>query len=306
VIMLRKDFATLPDRLGAAAGFALVTLLAVFLALLLAGGVLGGCGREGDSRPTHEEAGGTGVAPRTDGVTGGQTEGQTGGQTGETTGEPPRTHPACGPVEPWDGDGDGISDTVEVNNAREGYLPFDPEDCDEDPSRPEGTWYDGVLNQGVNLTDKGAGYVHNRGSDPVDGDDWGALKLVQCIEAVGRAWEGSDLVFGVNDMSLRQGHRFQPHRSHQNGLDADLRYVRRDGGNAPLDLRRNPEDYDAAATQELLRLFLSHCEVEQIFVDLDSLSFGNGELGAGRDVLTYAPGHSNHFHLRLAGPGGAR
>jgi murein endopeptidase len=208
----------------------------------------------------------------------------------------------CGPVEPWDGDGDKVSNATEENNAESGYLPFSPFQCDADPSHPVGTFYAGGLDKGVNLTDRGSGYRHLRGTDPVDGDDWGSLALISCIETVGRAWEATGRRINVNDLSQRPGGRFRPHRSHQNGLDADLRYVRKDGQDAPLDLRRNPELYDPVATQELLRLFLSHCDVNVFFSDTGRLGFADQDLDADRQVLTYAPGHSNHFHLRLNPP----
>jgi murein endopeptidase len=208
----------------------------------------------------------------------------------------------CGTVKPWDGDGDGVSDATEENNAKAGYLPFSPSQCDTDPSHPEGTFYAGSLDHGVNLTDRGSGYIHLRGGDPVDADDWGSLALVSCIEAVGRAWEATGRRINVTDLSQRPGGKFRPHRSHQNGLDVDLRYVRKDGQDAPLDLRRNPEAYDTLATQELLRLFLQHCDVNLIFSDTGRLGFTDQELDPGRNVLTQAPGHSNHFHLRLKPP----
>lgn len=210
----------------------------------------------------------------------------------------------CGPRAPWDSDGDGLSDLLERNNLSEGYHPFDLADCDSDPSRPLGTWYDGSIRGAVNLTDRGAGYRHNRGDDPVDGDDWGALSLVGCIEEVGRLWEPTGIEINVNDLSLRSGSHFSPHRSHQNGLDADLRYVRRDGRSLPLDLRRDPDDYDPVATRELLSLFAERCDIEAIFVDLDSLGFDTLSAEGSGEVLVHQPGHSNHFHLRVAPPTG--
>jgi murein endopeptidase len=210
----------------------------------------------------------------------------------------------CGTVEPWDKDGDGVSDATEENNSKAGYLPFSPSQCDPDPSRPVGKFYAGSLDKGVNLTDRGSGYIHLRGGDPVDTDDWGSLELVNCVETVGRAWEATGRRIDVNDLSRRPGGRFRPHSSHQNGLDADIRYVRKDGQDAPLDLRRNPEEYDPLATQELMRLFLKNCEVSLIFSDTGRLGFGDQELDPDREVLTYATGHSNHFHLRLNPPPG--
>ncbi len=40
----------------------------------------------------------------------------------------------------------------------------------------------------------------------------------------------------VLDISRQGGGPFLPHGSHQNGLDVDIRYVRNDGQDGPLDL----------------------------------------------------------------------
>ena len=208
----------------------------------------------------------------------------------------------CGAVAAWDTDGDGLSDSIERNNADEGYHPFDPAACDEDPTRPQGSWHGGTIDGAVNLTDRGAGYRHYRNSDPVDGDDWGTLELIRCIEAVGRGWQPSGRRLNVGDLSLRPGGPFIPHRSHQNGLDVDLRYARKDGRDHPLDLRYHPEDHDIDATRELLRLFLERCEVLFILVDSERIGFAAEDLGPGHQALRHAPGHSNHFHVRLRQP----
>lgn len=232
---------------------------------------------------------------------------ETPGTPPETTlGSPEKGNPPpkpsrldCGDVQPWDADGDGLSDAVEANNAAEGFHDFRSDRCEDDPSRAEGTWYDGSLRGGINLNDRGTGFVHNTGTDAIDSDDWGTLRMIACLEAVGRDFEDTGLRVNVNDLSLRGGTHFPPHRSHQNGLDVDLRYVRKDGRDAPLDLRYHPEAYDAAATQELMRLFVTHCPVEVIFADLERLGFGRVASRGQQPVLRQASGHSNHFHVRL-------
>lgn len=111
-----------------------------------------------------------------------------------------------------------------------------------------------------------------------------------CLEAVGRDFEATGLRVNVNDLSQQHG---------QNGLDADFRYVRRDGRDAALDLRYHPELYDAVATQDLMQLIIQHCPVEVIFADLAHLHFSNSALSRDHHVLRQASGHSNHFHVRL-------
>ena len=206
----------------------------------------------------------------------------------------------CGSPTAWDRDGDSISDSIERNNGSEGYLPLDPDRCDPDPSTPRGDYFAGSLDGGINLTDRGSGYVHAYGPDRVDSDDWGTLELINCLEAAGRHAAGARRTLTVLDLSLRRGGSFSPHRSHQNGLDADLRYLRKDRRAAPLDLRYAPGEYAERATLQLFRALVRECPVRVILVDLDRLGFDNGDLA--RPVLVHAPGHSNHFHLRLDKP----
>ncbi len=218
----------------------------------------------------------------------------------EPPADPPVAPASCGQTTSWDRDGDGISDSVERNNQAEGYLPLDPDRCDADPSTALGTYADGGLSLGLNLTDRGSGYVHVRGSDAVDTDDWGTLEMVNCLEAAARYAQSRNRELTVLDLSLRRGGAFPPHRTHQNGLDADLRYLRKDRRAAPLDLRFAPGQHAVKATRLLFRALLRECAVNVILVDLERLGFGNEALE--RPVLVHAPGHSNHFHLRLNKP----
>lgn len=214
---------------------------------------------------------------------------------------PPGPTPAsCGAATPWDRDGDTISDNIERNNRAEGYHALDPGRCDADPSSARGSYADGRLRGGLNLTDRGTGYRHHYGPDAVDSDDWATLEMINCLEAVSRRQQGVGRPLTVLDLSLRRGGPFPPHRTHQNGLDADLRYLRKDRRLAPLDLRLAPKEYARGATRQLFRALVRECAVAVILVDLDRIGFGNEVLD--RPVLVHAPGHSNHFHLRLETP----
>lgn len=212
---------------------------------------------------------------------------------------PPPTSPVdCGNRSNFDTDGDGISDPIERNNGENNYADLLIGRCDDDPSRPVGPPNDGNLLGGLNLPDRGIGYAHFRGSDGVDQDDWGTLQMLDCLESVGRATEGMGIQIGIGDISLRRGGAFPPHSSHQNGLDADLRYVRKDRDNVPLDLRFQADEYDAQATKVVFEAFFLLCPVEVIFVDIDRLGFA---LSGREGQLVHVNGHSNHFHVRVGG-----
>ena len=205
----------------------------------------------------------------------------------------------CGQQSSFDRDGDGISDAIEKNNQENNYADLQTGRCDEDPTRATGSPSNGTLMGGLNLPDRGTGYRHYRGGDPVDRDDWGTLRMLSCLEASARSAESMNVQIGIGDISLRNGGPFPPHASHQNGLDTDLRYVRRDRQHAPLDLRFQSSEYDRDATQAVFEAFFRFCSISVIFVDIDRLGF---TIPGREDRLVHAGGHSNHYHVRLEAP----
>lgn len=203
---------------------------------------------------------------------------------------------------PWDTDGDGISNCVETNNTNNHHN-FDPDQPNDNPSLALGLPYNGTLAGGINICDENTGYYHFYGTDPVDHDDWGTLDLIQCIEATGRRWdEDYNFRFGFGDMSLQNGGSFPPHASHQNGLDMDMRYIRTDGQQLPLDISTQSSLYDVEATVNLMNFLIqeSSITVTDIFVDTNYAQIVN-QTG---NILQHASGHTNHFHVRIQDPDG--
>jgi murein endopeptidase len=99
----------------------------------------------------------------------------------------------------------------------------------------------------------------------------------------------------VGDLSRPRGGRFGPeyggdgHRSHQNGLDADVYYPRRDG------LERVPArvaQIDRRLAQELVDRFV-RAGAQYVFVGPRT-----GLRGPGTVVLTLA-NHDDHLHVRI-------
>jgi murein endopeptidase len=162
----------------------------------------------------------------------------------------------------WDTDGDGISNAVEINPAN-AHHGFDTTQVDANPSKAKGQPNSGSLEGGINLPDEGEGYYHYIGRDPVDRDDWGTLALINMIEGGGRWWQDLGHYsprIGIGDMSLKEGGPFTnyydptelDHESHQNGLDVDVRYVRKDNLESPLNIKDNAENYDTSRTVIML------------------------------------------------------
>lgn len=224
---------------------------------------------------------------------------------------PPAPPPGGNPA--WDPDGDTISTAAELESHNRQRYGFDTARFDVNPSMASGTRSAGRLVGGINLPDTGTGYLHYRGTDAKDSDDWGTLALVNVIEQVGREFRRKpcQTLFPdadarpraqPGDLSLEQGGVFPPHVEHQNGLDLDVRYVR-DDREGPLNLA-DPVDrarYDRAATAELMACFLQTSRVIRILYDSVLTGIVNGP---GENALLHVPGHQNHFHVRLADPDG--
>jgi Penicillin-insensitive murein endopeptidase len=96
----------------------------------------------------------------------------------------------------------------------------------------------------------------------------------------------------VGDISFRHGGLMELHRSHQNGLDVDVYYPRRDGvERAPVARRQ----IDRALTQDLVDRFLA-AGADVIFV-----GYSLGLDGPNDRVVPY-PNHEDHMHVRFRPP----
>ena len=208
--------------------------------------------------------------------------------------------------EPWDIDGDGISNQVETNTANS-HLNLDEKVPNENPSIAQGLPNNGSLMDGLNLRDEGDSlhsYYHFYGTDGIDTDDWGTLALINKIESAARDWYTYTFFnFGIGDMSLRNGGYFFPHSSHQNGLDVDLRYIRKDRAEAPLDVSTDPDDFDQETTAFLMsRLLYSSGDTTNTIFFIDTNYVHITDTIGNR--IRHDSGHRNHFHMRIPDPDG--
>jgi hypothetical protein len=165
-----------------------------------------------------------------------------------------------------------------------------------------GTPNAGSLEGGVRLPAEGPGYyTYNPATqEPPGGRDrtWGTAMLVREVRSVARWWAGAHPDaprLGIGDLSRESGGSFTGpavgHASHQNGLDVDVRLVRRDGTEAAVD----PGTYDRALTQELVNRFLA-AGASHVFVG-PSLDLH------GPNVMVW-PNHDDHLHVRFPDPDG--
>ena len=96
----------------------------------------------------------------------------------------------------------------------------------------------------------------------------------------------------VGDISRRGGGEIDEHVSHENGLDVDVYYPRRDGKALPP---RTVAQIDGRLAQDLADRFVA-AGAQVIFVGFSVPLHGH------RDVLVPYPSHDNHMHVRIAPP----
>lgn len=112
------------------------------------------------------------------------------------------------------------------------------------------------------------------------------MSLIFWIE---REWAATEKrKFGVGNISLYNGEkRTEEHRSHINGLQVDVRPVRKDGLHLPVTWKQQSE-YDAEATEKLIGIFFSHPLVKQVL-------FNDTRIPGVRRWDK----HDDHFHVAI-------
>jgi peptidoglycan hydrolase-like protein with peptidoglycan-binding domain len=127
-----------------------------------------------------------------------------------------------------------------------------------------------------------------------DSNRYGLRETVDALREVGqildRRYPGRR--FGVGDISRLGGGDIEGHASHEKGVDVDVRLLRKNWAESPLDYQ--DENYSHERTQELIDLFWANSKlgVKLIFFN-DPDSQGTTEY----------INHDNHLHVRFYRPG---
>ncbi len=160
--------------------------------------------------------------------------------------------------------------------------------------------YGGSLVDGTQLPVEGPNWVTwNPVTDSVPNAPhrlYGNERTIRTILAVLAAYREHDpraprVVIG--DISFKGGGPMDEHASHQNGLDVDIYYPRRDRAlKAPVSV----DQIDTGRAQDLVDRFVA-AGAQMIFV-----GFHAGLHGPGGVVIPYT-NHENHFHVRFPQPG---
>jgi peptidoglycan hydrolase-like protein with peptidoglycan-binding domain len=123
---------------------------------------------------------------------------------------------------------------------------------------------------------------------------YGVAQTIRALQAIGAAWQqaypGGPRI-GIGDLSFRGGGSMPPHKSHDKGLDVDIRLPRNDGQEAPT--RYQDPSYSRTHTQELVNGIIANgvLRVQYIFFNDPAVT----------SVRPW-PGHDNHLHVRFYAP----
>lgn len=139
------------------------------------------------------------------------------------------------------------------------------------------------------LPESGVGFVtNNRGDDEFQ---WAKQSTIDAAIKTAGAWDAlhTNRPFSIGQISVRGGGPFGVHASHQHGLDVDVRPVRKDGKNLPVEMTES--QYERALTTELIDLWWTNAPVQLVYFNDQTV------INAGLSVK--CTGHNDHFHVRL-------
>lgn len=151
-----------------------------------------------------------------------------------------------------------------------GFQPKDSRGYFMLPQRPEGAGYYVYGTPG-----EGAGHY----SHPA------MLSLLFFVE---REWQAiDDRKIGIGNISLAGGMPYPKHQSHKDGLQVDVRALRRDGTQAGVTTFQR-DLYDKDATARLVAIFRTHPSVRSILFNDTGI----------HGVIPWE-GHDDHFHVSI-------
>lgn len=210
---------------------------------------------------------------------------------------------------------------ISVNPARgEVAGPSDPSQGTEPQSI--GFYADGSLKNADPLPLEGEGFVKIvRPRQRKFGSYDLVYVLTQSAKSLQEKYPSKDRI-QVADMSQERGGAITRHASHQNGLDADVAFLRKNGTEQdPADDSGFAEkfvsggkvtaNFDTARNWALAKIFVSSGRVQRIFVNeaikkaFCAHAKSSGELTSGAETLRrlrVLAGHEDHFHIRLSCP----
>lgn len=155
---------------------------------------------------------------------------------------------------------------------------------------------------------------------------WGRPVTVRTIEEVGallaQRFEGTSMVVG--DLSKKRGGRFEPHKSHKGGLDADIGLFETGVPHRMRFRHVPPQKLDVERTWFLMHAFIETGRVERVLIDwylqvplynyakasglsaekLEELFQYPAKRWKEKGLIRHWPGHKHHLHFRFVEPEG--
>lgn len=114
--------------------------------------------------------------------------------------------------------------------------------------------------------------------------------MMTAILRIGLEWQAIDKRrFGVGNISRADGKDDDDHKTHLEGLEVDVRPLRKDGLHLPVRWD-DSRQYDRAATAKLIELFRTFAPVRVIWFNDPEIPFVMRQIK-----------HDDHFHVGLRG-----
>ncbi len=124
--------------------------------------------------------------------------------------------------------------------------------------------------------------------------NWGTAETISTLEAAGAAMVSAG--FGrvpIGDVGLEHGGDILGHQTHEVGLDADMRPMRKANDQCSWGTKWNLATYDRAATRALVKAIRAATPGHV------KLIYFNDPVLIGEGLTTKYPNHDDHLHLRL-------
>ena len=130
--------------------------------------------------------------------------------------------------------------------------------------------------------------------DPPANANWGTAEMIATLDAAGRAMVAAGYGrVAVGDVSYEHGGDHPEHRSHEVGLDADIRMMRKANDQCSIGSNWRLASYDRTATRALVKAIRAATpgHVKWIFFN-DPVLISEG-------LTTHLDGHDDHLHIHL-------
>lgn len=134
----------------------------------------------------------------------------------------------------------------------------------------------------IQLPADGEGYYLYSDADKA----WGTPATIQSVKTLAANLKKAGILIGVGHISLANGARLPPHKSHRRGVDVDIRPQRTDGVRTGVNIRA--AEYDREKTRKVVAELHKDENLSFIF-------FNDTEI----EGVRFWEGHNDHLHVRF-------